>query len=81
LTDVPWSRIGHANDVRAMTGVAGSLYCATSDGTLWRRDPVLSEVNWERVGTMPADFRGLAATSQGLFAATSDHQLLMRNLP
>jgi hypothetical protein len=81
LTDVPWTRIGHANNVKAMTGGAGSLYCATSDGALWRRDPILSDVNWQHVGTAPIGLPALAATGQGLFAATADNQLLMRSLP
>ncbi|WP_369264647.1 matrixin family metalloprotease [Streptomyces sp. R35] len=34
-----WQRIGHANDVAAMTALNNKLYCATRDNSLWMRDP------------------------------------------
>jgi hypothetical protein len=80
LTDIGSSRIGHANDVRAMAAGSNSLYCTTGDGNLWRRDPVLSDVSWQQVGIAP-QVRALAATSQGLFAATGGNRLLMLQLP
>jgi hypothetical protein len=80
LSDVPWTPIGHANDVRSMAASGGTLYCRTGDGGLWRRDPVLSDINWQPVGTAP-DVDALAATTEGLFAATTGDRLVMRSLP
>ena len=76
LADVDWTRIGHANGVKALAAAAGSLYC-TTDGGLNRRDPVLSDIDWQHIGTSPG-IRGLAALNGRLYAATTGNRLLVR---
>lgn len=45
------------------------LIAATSDNILWARDPVLSDVNWQQIGTAD-DIVGMVVVSPKLFAAT-----------
>ena len=63
-----------------MAAAGGSLYCVTADELLWRRDPVLSDVNWQQTGAAP-QVHALAATTEGLYGATSSNRLLKRDLP
>ena len=74
-----WTRIGHANDVVAMTNLNGRLFCVTRDRTLWMRQPLLHEVNWTAIGTAPAAATGLAGHAGKLFLSTATGQLWWRD--
>lgn len=74
-----WRRVGHANDVVAMTNLNGRLFCVTSDRTLWMRLPVLSEIDWTAIGTCPAAVTGLAGYAGKLLASTSTDELWWRD--
>jgi hypothetical protein len=73
-----WTDIGHANDVVAMAGLNGKLYCATSDDNLWMRDPVAWEVDWVDIGHAN-DVVAMAGLNGKLYCATSDDNLWMRD--
>jgi N,N-dimethylformamidase beta subunit-like, C-terminal len=76
-TTADWQDIGHANNVVAMTGLNGKLYCI-SDGQLWWRQPVASDVNWKAIG--PAgNAVALAGVAGKLFAARADNSLWWRD--
>jgi hypothetical protein len=76
---VDWTRIGHANEVVAMTNVNGRLFCVTSDRTLWTRLPLLHEINWTAIGTVPDDATGLAGYAGKLVLSTAGNQLWWRD--
>jgi hypothetical protein len=73
----PWQRIGHANDVTAMTAAAGKLFCATRDNRLWMRDPVWQDVDWQRVGHANSVV-SMTAMGSDLVCATTDNQIWKR---
>jgi hypothetical protein len=73
--DILWQDVGHANNVVAMAGLNGKLYCVTNDNLLWWREPVLTEVNWTRIGRADK-LVALAAMGGKLFAVTPDGALL-----
>jgi hypothetical protein len=62
-----WERIGHANNVTAMTSLDGKLFAATSGLTLWARAPAGADIAWYMIGQAPL-FRALAATEGRLYA-------------
>ncbi len=85
-----WEQIGHANDVVAMaglrwwaesvpTGSGTKLFAVTSDNTLWWRDPVGVNVNWQIFGRASNVARtSMAALDGKLFIATKDNKLWWR---
>jgi hypothetical protein len=80
--NVHWRSIGHANDVialasprEAMAGRSLGLYALTTDGTVWYRDPELDDRNWVVVSNLPGA-QALAASYEGLFAATNGNDLM-----
>ena len=58
--------IGHANGVVAMAAINSKLFCATTDGKLWARDPLLSDVSWQEIG-FARDVVAMAATNNTIF--------------
>jgi hypothetical protein len=74
-----WTRVGQANDVVAMTNLNGQLFCVTSDRTLWVRLPLLYEVDWIAIGTVPGDATGLAGHAGKLIITTTTNQLWWRD--
>jgi hypothetical protein len=74
-----WRRVGHANDVVAMTNLNGRLFCVTQDQTLWMRLPLLYEVDWTAIGTVPTAAIGLAGHAGKLFVSTVTDQLWWRD--
>jgi hypothetical protein len=74
-----WTRVGHANNVVAMTNMNGRLFCVTSDRTLWMRLPLLHEVNWTAISTVPEDTTGLAGHAGKLIMSTATNQLWWRD--
>lgn len=90
LTDVNWRRIGHANNITAMTGANGWLLATTSNGRLVRRLGLEYEVNWTDIGHA-LNVVGMAFAnghlfpssppipSGKLFAATRDNNLSARD--
>ncbi|WP_327000317.1 matrixin family metalloprotease [Dactylosporangium sp. NBC_01737] len=78
LYALPWRDIGHANNVVAMAGLNGKLYCATSDNQLWMRDPVGWEVDWVAIGHAN-NVVAMAGLNGKLFCATSDNRLWIRD--
>ena len=91
LGSMHWTQVGHANDVVAMAtaGTPTMLYAATSDRTIWIRDPVEIDVNWQPFAPpAPAPVRGLAVVpsqnappffSTSLIVATSTNRLFAYN--
>lgn len=73
-----WTDIGHANDLVAMAGFAGKLYCATRENRLWMRDAVAWEVGWVDIGHAN-DVVGMAGLEGKLYCATADNNLWMRD--
>jgi hypothetical protein len=73
-----WDRIGHANDVTAMTNLNGRLFAVTSDDRLWTRLPVLTDVDWTDIGDANAA-TALAGYAGKLLASTSDGELWWRD--
>lgn len=70
----------HVNDDsgsprEAMGGQPVGLYAATSNGRLWRREPVLHDAEWIEIGTCPT-VTALAASYEGLFGVTSNNDLV-----
>jgi hypothetical protein len=78
-TGAGWTRVGHANNVVAMTNLNGRLYCVTSDRTLWMRLPLLHEVDWTPIGTVPVAATGLAGHAGKLLISTVTNQLWWRD--
>jgi hypothetical protein len=76
--ETAWTDIGHANDLVAMAGLDGKLYCATSDNRLWMRDPVAWEVDWVDIGHAN-DVVGMTGLDGKLYCATADNNLWMRD--
>lgn len=72
-----WTRVGHADNVTAMTNMNGRLYCVTADRTLWTRLPELPEINWTAIDTVP-DVTGLAGHAGRLIISTTSNQLWWR---
>ena len=58
--------------------INNKLFCATTDGKLWARDPVLSDVSWQEIG-FAKGVVAMAATNNKIFAATKDDKLLARS--
>ncbi|GAB7045141.1 hypothetical protein JCM9534A_02670 [Catenuloplanes indicus JCM 9534] len=78
LYEPPWREIGHANDVTAMAGLNGKLYCTTRDNQLWMRDPIAWEVDWVAIGHAN-NVVAMAGLNGMLFCATGDNRLWMRD--
>jgi hypothetical protein len=74
-----WTRAGHANNVVAMTNLNGKLFCVTRDLTLSMRPPLLYEVNWTAIGTVPAEATALAGYAGKLFLSTKTNGLFWRD--
>jgi hypothetical protein len=72
-----WQDIGEANNVVAMTGLNGKLYCI-SGGQLWWRQPVASAVHWTPIGPA-SNAVALAGVAGKLFAARADNSLWWRD--
>ena len=72
-----WTDIGHANDLVAMAGLAGKLYCATADNRLWMREPVPWEVGWIDIGHAN-NVVAMDAIAGNLFCATTGNRLWIR---
>ena len=75
--DIPWTYIGHANNVSAMTASEGHLFAATRDNKLWIRNPDHRNIDWKLIGNVN-NITAMAASGNKLFAATSDNKLLVR---
>jgi N,N-dimethylformamidase beta subunit-like protein len=79
-----WERIGHANDVAAMTACEGRLFAATHDNTLWWRETVGQNLDWTAIGeandvlAMAAPIEAADDRPVGLYAVTDDTTLWWR---
>ena len=60
-----------------MAAAAGHLFCATRDNSLWMRDPVWQDVNWQRIGHAN-QVVSMTATGSDLVCATTDNQIWQR---
>ncbi|MDQ3761408.1 MAG: hypothetical protein M3460_06820 [Actinomycetota bacterium] len=76
---VGWTRVGHANNVVAMTNLNGRLFCVTSDRMLWMRLPLLHDVDWTAISAIPDDATGLAGHAGKLIISTATNQLWWRD--
>jgi hypothetical protein len=64
-----------ASPRETMGGQPIALYAVTDDNRLWRREPVLEDIEWILLGPTPT-LTALAASYEGLFAATPSNDLL-----
>jgi neutral ceramidase len=78
LLDPGWRRIGHANEVTAMTAWNGKLLAATKNNKLWWRPPSGEDIPWKDMGHA-MDVAGLAAVNGVLYCATNDGKLWQRD--
>jgi hypothetical protein len=62
-----------------MTNLNGRLFCVTQDQTLWMRLPLLYEVDWTAIGTVPTAATGLAGHAGKLLVSTVTDQLWWRD--
>lgn len=76
--DVPWSKVGHADNVTAMAGGTDTLYCVTSGNLLWSRPAIDVEADWRQIGRGPDSGTRALAVAGGMIYAIDDGGALMQ---
>jgi hypothetical protein len=64
-----WTYVGRMDKPVTMTASTAKLYAISDDNTLWQRDPVLSDVGWQRAGTGTTAGTSALTYGSGLFFA------------